>query len=101
MIDTNNEKSSSNIDLVWFNKENIDLVDDRIEQEITNLLDIEEYLELNRKLSKLDLELINSLNLEQKELLRSYQKIELEISSYQNGLAYYLGLKENSNFQNK
>ena len=93
-MNINKEISSSNVNLSWFNKENMDLVDDKIEQNITNLLDIEEYLELNRKLSKLDLELIKILNSEQKEVLRSYQKIELEISSYQNCLAYYLGLKE-------
>lgn len=94
----NNKKTNNKpFNLKWFNKENIDLVDDKIEMYITNLLDIDEYIEINRKFQRLTLQLTSILNSEQIKLLREYQQVELEISSYQNSLAYYLGFEENSN----
>jgi len=89
-MEKDKKENVKHFNLKWFNKKNIDLVDDKIEVYISNLLDIDEYIEINRK------ELTSILNLEQRRLLREYQKVEMEITSYQNSLAYYLGLNENS-----
>lgn len=97
----NQKENSKNFDLNWFNKNNICLVDDKIEVYLSNLLDINEYLELNRKFQKLTLELTSTLKPVQRKLLMEYQNIELQISSYQNSLAYYLGLNEKSNHKIK
>ena len=66
------------------------MVDDKVEENINDLLDIEEYIILNRKLQKLTVELISNLDIEQIHKFREYQQIELELSSYQNSLAYYI-----------
>ena len=43
-------------------------------------------------MQKLELELNSSLSENQLNILRNYQRIDLQITSYQNSLAYYLGL---------
>ena len=68
------------------------LKNDKVEENINDLLDIEEYIILNRKLQKLTVELISNLDIEQTHKFREYQQIELELSSYQNSLAYYIAL---------
>lgn len=40
------------------------MVDDKVEENINDLLDIEEYIILNRKLQKLTVELISNLDIE-------------------------------------
>jgi hypothetical protein len=92
-----NNKNGNNFDLAWFSKENIDLIDDKIELDICKLLDIDDYLEINRKFNEVTLKLTSSLTSEQLSLLHEYQHLDLEISSYLQALAYYLGLKDNSN----
>lgn len=87
-------KKTKSFNLKWFNKKNIDLVDDKIELFISKLLDNEDYIEINRKFSKLTIELTSTLNSDQLKILREYQNAELQITSYQTALAYYLGLNE-------
>ena len=70
------------------------MVDDKVEENINDLLDIEEYIILNRKLQKLTVELISNLDIEQTHKFREYQQIELELASYQNSLAYYIALNK-------
>jgi len=86
-MEKDKKENVKHFNLKWFNKKNIDLVDDKIEVYISNLLDIDEYIEINRKFQKITLELTSILNLEQRRLLREYQKVEMEITSYQNSLA--------------
>lgn len=93
-LNTENEKSTEEFDLNWFNKDNIDMVDDKVEEHLNKLLDIEEYIELNRKLSRLTVELTANLDLTQSQKFREYQQVELELSSYQNSLAYYIALNK-------
>ncbi len=52
------------------------MVDDKVEENINDLLDIEEYIILNRKLQKLTVELISNLDIEQTHKFREYQQIE-------------------------
>lgn len=85
----------------WFSQENMDFVDDEIEIYISKLLDIDDYVKINHELQQLTLKLTSSLTSEQRTLLESYQNVELQISSYQNSLAYYLGLNNSSNSKKK
>ena len=85
------------IDLDWFTDENIDLVDNQIELYMSSLLDINDYIQLNHNLQQLILELTSNLPENQRKILKEYQKVELQITSYQNSLAYYLGLRDSSN----
>ena len=62
--------ASNKINLNWFNKNNIGMVDDTVEEHINDLLDIKDYVELNRK----------------------FNQLTLELTSYQNSLAYYIAL---------
>ena len=78
-MEKDKKENVKHFNLKWFNKKNIDLVDDKIEVYISNLLDIDEYIEINRKFQKITLELTSILNLEQRRLLREYQKVEMEI----------------------
>ena len=55
------------IDLNWFNKSNMDKVDDSIEVHINDLLDIKDYVELNRKFNKLTLELTSNFSAEERK----------------------------------
>lgn len=89
-------KKTKNFNLKWFNKKNIDLVDDKFEIHFSNLLDIDEYLKLNRELQKMESKLHASLSPEQRKIMKEYESIELSISSYHTALGYYLGLNEDS-----
>ena len=92
-INNKTVKKSINIDdslykkLMKFTKKNYDATF----SEVMNVC-IEEYIILNRKLQKLTVELISNLDIEQTHKFREYQQIELELSSYQNSLAYYIAL---------
>lgn len=86
--------ASNKINLNWFNKNNIDMVDDKVEEHINDLLDIKDYIELNRKFNKLTLELTSNFSSEERQKFYEYQKIDLELSSYQSSLAYYIALNK-------
>lgn len=72
----------------------MDMVDDSIEEHISDLLDIKDYIELNRKFNKLTLELTSNFSSEERQKFYEYQRIDLELCSYQNSLAYYLALNK-------
>ena len=84
---------SSKIDNDLFSQIDIDYVDEKFEQNLPLLLQYGKYIEIDRKLAKINLELVSSLNEKQRELLRNYQNTSLDATSYQNCLAYYIGLK--------
>lgn len=84
---------SSKIDNDLFSQIDIDFVDEKFEQNLPLLLQYGKYIEIDKKLAKINLELVSSLNEKQRELLRKYQNLSLDATSYQNCLAYYIGLK--------
>lgn len=84
---------SSKIDNDLFSQIDIDFVDEKFEQNLPLLLQYGKYIEIDKKLAKINLKLVSSLNEKQRELLRTYQKLSLDATSYQNCLAYYIGLK--------
>ena len=86
--------ASNKINLNWFNKNNIGMVDDTVEEHINDLLDIKDYVELNRKFNQLTLELTSNFSSEERQKFYEYQRIDLELSSYQSSLAYYIALNK-------
>ena len=74
--------ASNKINLNWFNKNNIGMVDDTVEEHINDLLDIKDYVELNRKFNQLTLELTSNFSSEERQKFYEYQRIDLELSSY-------------------
>lgn len=87
---------SSKIDNDLFSQIDIDYVDEKFEQNLPLLLQYGKYIEIDKKLAKINLELVSSLDEKQRELLRKYQNLSLDATSYQNCLAYYIGLKTKS-----
>ena len=73
-MEKDKKENVKHFNLKWFNKKNIDLVDDKIEVYISNLLDIDEYIEINRKFQKITLELTSILNLEQGDYYENIKK---------------------------
>lgn len=91
---------SSKIDNDLFSQVDIDFVDEKFEQNLPLLLQYGKYIEIDKKLSKINLELVSSLNEKQRELFRKYQTVSLDATSYQNCLAYYIGLKTKNEVEN-
>lgn len=77
-----------------FEEEIIDFIEDKIEANVKQLFHQQKYSELSESFSKLNLQLLSTLDENQRELFHSYQNIALKLNSYQNTLAYYLGLNE-------
>ncbi len=71
----------------------IDYVNGKIESNLQTLLTSTEFLDLSRKFKDINLKLTSTLNSNQRKIFNEYTGLELEISSYQNCLAYYLGCK--------
>ena len=86
--------ASSKINLNWFNENNTDMVEGIVEEHINDLLDIKDYIELNRKFNQLTLELTSNFTSEERQKFYEYQRIDLELSSYQSSLAYYIALNK-------
>lgn len=70
------------------------MVDDTVEEHINDLLDIKDYVELNCKFNQLTLELTSNFSSEERQKFYEYQRIDLELSSYQSSLAYYIALNK-------
>lgn len=83
----------SQIDNELFSETDIDFIDEKIELNMPILIGYEKYLEIDRKLAKLNTALVSSLNEKQIKLFREYQMVSLDSISYQNCLAYYIGAK--------
>jgi hypothetical protein len=84
---------SSQIDDELFNQGDIDFIDEKIELNLPKLLGCAKYIEIDRKMSKINLELISTLDDNQRKLFNDYQMLALDATSYQNCLAYYIGHK--------
>lgn len=76
-----------------FSKDKVDEIDEKMEANLTTLLESDDYVKLNREFRDISLKMMSTLDLEQRKILNEYQRLEMEITSYQNCLAYYLGCK--------
>ena len=92
----NNTKDKNLIisDTTWFTEENINFVEEKIESNLDSLFNCEKYANLSDNFSKIHLELLSTLNEKQRTLFYNYENSALSLNSYQNTLAYYLGLNE-------
>lgn len=71
----------------------IDYVNGKIEANLSTLLTSKDFLELSKKFKDINLKLASTFNSNQRKIFNEYTGLELEISSYHNCLAYYLGFK--------
>lgn len=78
-------------DSALFQKEKIDAIEDTLESNLEILFNVNEYAEISKNFSELNLELLSSLDENQRSLFHTYQNISLSLNTYQNALAYYLG----------
>lgn len=84
---------SSQIDNELFSETDIDFVEEKVDANLPMLLEYGKYLENERKLRKINLELVSTLNEQQTKLFREYQNVSLDSDAYHKCLAYYIGLK--------
>lgn len=80
-----------------FDKADIDLIDEKIQANIPGLLGIGEYMDLDIKISDINERLSKSLDVKLKRLFNEYQQAVIKANSYQNCLAYYLGVQAMAN----
>lgn len=76
-----------------FCKTDIDFISDKIDENFPILLADDTYLEIDKELFELNSKLIRLLTEDELKLFEKYLDISLDASSYQNCLAYYLGIK--------
>ena len=81
-MEKDKKENVKHFNLKWFNKKNIDLVDDKIEVYISNLLDIDEYIEIGpgKALTgfiKKDIKEAKTYNINNIETLENYLKEEI------------------------
>lgn len=87
------EQISNLLKTELFDIRDIDYINEKMEANLSILLTEKEYIELNKKLKSINLELTSTLDSNQQKIFKEYTELELEISSYENCLAYYLGCK--------
>lgn len=87
------EQISKQFENELFGITDMDHVEEKMEINLPVLLEVKEYLEINKQFKDMNLKLISTFSSEQRKLFNEYMGLELEISAYQNCLAYYLGCK--------
>lgn len=87
------EQISNLLKTELFDIRDIDYINEKMEANLSILLTAKEYVELNKKLKSINLKLTSTLDSNQRKIFKEYTELELEISSYENCLAYYLGCK--------
>lgn len=76
-----------------FKESDIEYISEKVDVNLSVLLGVTEYLEIERKSKKLNLQLVATLNPQQKQMLKQCLDLQVDSIAYQNCLAYYLGLK--------
>ncbi len=76
-----------------FKKSDIEYISEKVDVNLSVLLGVTEYLEIERKSKKLNLHLTATLNPQQEQILKQCWDLENNSRAYENCLAYYLGLK--------
>lgn len=80
-----------------FSQVDIDLINEKLDDNLPVLYANEAYAKIDDKLLDLNEKLTSSFNQAQKKLFREYIDTSIEANFYQNCLAYYLGIKMGSN----
>ncbi len=89
----NKKEISKNFEDYLFSELDLDYVWEKVDNNLPTLLGITGYLENEQKLTKINKQLLSSLNEEQRKLLNEYKKTAVDSMTYQYCLAYYLGQK--------
>lgn len=87
------EQISNLLKTELFDIGDIDYINEKMEANLSILLTSKEYVDLNKKFKSINLKLASTLDSNQRKNFKEYTELELEISSYENCLAYYLGCK--------
>lgn len=82
-----------------FCETDINFISDKIDENFPILLANDTYLEIDKKLFELNSKLIKLLNEDELKLFEKYLDTSFETISYQNCLAYYLGINTGINMK--
>ena len=88
------------IDNELFNQTDIDFIDEKIELNMPLLIGYNQYMEIDNKLEEINLKLSSTLDKSQQKLFNKYQEYSINATSYQNCLAYYIGIQTALQSQN-
>lgn len=80
-----------------FNQADIDIINEKIEDNISSLFDEENYIYIDDKLLDLNVRLNSLLDSTQIKIFNEYIRLSLEANTYKNCLAYYLGIQYGMN----
>lgn len=87
------EEVSKYFENYLFSEIDLDYVWEKVDNNLATLLGITEYLDNEQKLTRLNKELVSSLNEQQRKILNEYKKTAIASRNYEYCLAYYLGQK--------
>lgn len=90
-------KKFSTLDNELFCQADVDIISEKVENNMSILLSNDNYIDIDDKLLDLNVKLSLSLKGKDLKLFREYIDASLEAASYQNCLSYYLGLKSGIN----
>ena len=87
------EEVSKYFENYLFSEIDLDYVWEKVDNNLATLLGVTEYLDNEQKLTRLNKELVSSLNEQQRKILNEYKKTAVASRNYEYCLAYYLGQK--------
>ena len=91
-LESKNSNDISQFDSQLFDQVDVDIVSEKMENNISILLASKDYRDIDEKLLDLKMKLNSLLGESGQELFDQYIAVNSESISYQNCLAYYLGL---------
>lgn len=97
--ESKNKNDISAFDNELFDDVDIDIVSEKMEKNLPVLLANKHYMDIDDELLDLSMKLNSLLGENEQELFNKYIEINSEAISYQNCLAYYLGLKAGLNMR--
>lgn len=80
-----------------FSQSDIDLIDEKVENNMAILLANNDYMDIDDELEDLNFKLTNMLDDSQLKILKEYLYTENKAKTYENCLAYYIGLQAGKN----
>lgn len=80
-----------------FSQEEVDLIEEKMENNMPILLGRDNYIDIDNKISEANVKLTKLLNEKELKIFKDYQSASINATSYQNCLAYYLGVQAGIN----
>lgn len=75
-----------------FSQSDVDLVEEKMESNMSILLEHQNYIDIDNKISETNVKLSKLLNEKELQLFNDYQSSSINATAYQNCLAYYIGV---------